>query len=67
MTAPDVRSSHLAHVASIPEADLTSPLTGEQDTTPTWPHTLWGGAHTVRHHPTPPDLEPDEWIGGDSL
>lgn len=38
MTAPTVRDTHHAWVATIPAADQTSTLTGDQDTVAVWPH-----------------------------
>lgn len=54
----NVRDAHLAHVASIPEADLTSPLVGEQDTVKNWPigMAMWAGF--ARFIP-PPDADDD--------
>ena len=33
------RDAHLRHVAAIPDDDLQSPLTGDQDIASDWPYT----------------------------
>ena len=61
MTAPDVRGAHHEQAATLTDDDLTSPLRDDDDTVAAWPHTLWGGAHTVRHYgPLPLDLTPED-------
>lgn len=42
------RDAHQQHVAAIPDDELTSPLSGDQDVVTTWPYTvaMWGGFAT---------------------